>query len=64
MEWITSVATVHNAGRVAHVLYEATKKRRIRCKFLVVDVAVQRLLQSKDELRHATNLRPKVNILR
>src|SRR5262249_4303910 len=47
-------ATVRAAGKVAHLLGKVTKERGTRRKFLVVDIAVQGLVQSEDELRHAT----------
>ena len=51
---LVRAATIHTAGQVAHVLYEVTKERGAwRPKFQVVDVAVQGLLQSEDEFRHA-----------
>jgi hypothetical protein len=36
------------------MLYEVTKERRAWPKFQMVDVAIQGLVQAKDELRHAT----------
>jgi hypothetical protein len=34
------------------LLDEVLEKRRARCKFLVVDIAIQGLVQSEDEFRH------------
>ena len=42
----------------AHVLYEVTKERGTRPHFQVVDVAVQGLVHSEDELRHAAESPP------
>src|SRR4029077_12844796 len=53
-------ATVHTAGQAAHLLGEVMKERRTRRKFQVVDVAVQGLVHSEDELRHATKSPSKV----
>src|SRR5450755_2062095 len=55
---LVHAATVHAAGQVAHLLGEVTKERGTRRKFLVVDIAVQGLVQSEDELRHATKSPP------
>src|ERR1700686_3905678 len=44
---------VHTARQVAHLLYPVTKERGACRHFQVVDVAVQGLVHSKDELRHA-----------
>src|SRR5665213_531687 len=51
---LVHAATVHAAGQVAHLLGEVTKERGTRRKFLVVNIAVQGLVQSEDEPRHAT----------
>jgi hypothetical protein len=49
------MATVHTAGQAAHLLNEVTKERGAwRWQRHVVDVAVQGLVHSKDELRHPT----------
>jgi hypothetical protein len=43
-------------SEAAHLLYPVTKEqgaRRRKCRVVVVDVAVQGLVHSKDELRHA-----------
>src|SRR4029077_4162891 len=53
-------ATVHTAGQAAHLLGEVMKQRRTRRKFQVVDVAVQGLVHSEDELRHAAKSPSKV----
>jgi hypothetical protein len=53
-------ATVHTAGQAADLLDEVLEKRGVWRKFLVVDIAVQRLVQSEDELRHATKSLSKV----
>ena len=42
----------------AHVLHEVTKERGTRPHFQVVDVAVQGLVHSEDELRHAAESPP------
>ena len=42
------------AGQVAQVLYPVTKERGACPHFQVVDVAVQGLVHSEDELHHAT----------
>ena len=44
------------------MLYEVTKERGAWPHFPVVDVAVQGLRQSEDELRHAAKSPPKVFI--
>jgi putative ABC transport system substrate-binding protein len=46
------------AGQVAQVLYPVTKERGACPHFQVVDVAVQGLVHSEDELRHATKSPP------
>jgi len=51
---LVHAATVHTAGQAAHLLNEVTKERGAWRKRHVVDVAVQRLVHSKDELRHPT----------
>src|SRR5262245_9857599 len=50
---LVHAATVHTAGQAQHFLDEMTKEHRTRRKRLVVDVAVQGLVQSEDKLRHA-----------
>src|SRR6202045_3094020 len=55
---LVHAATVHTAGQVAHVLYPVTKERGACPHFQVVDVAVQGLVHSEDELRHATKSPP------
>jgi len=50
---LVQAATVHAAGQAAHVLYPVTKERGTWRKFLVVDMAVEGLVHSEDELRHA-----------
>src|SRR6202163_4542259 len=51
---LVHAATVHTAGQVAHVHDPVTKERGACPHFQVVDVAVQGLVHSEDELRHAT----------
>jgi hypothetical protein len=46
-------------GQVTHMLDEVTKEQGTWCKLLVVDVAIQGLVQSEDKFRHAANLLPK-----
>src|SRR5882724_7779920 len=55
---LVHAATVHTAGQVAHVLYPVTEERGACPHFQVVDVAVQGLVHSKDELSHATKSPP------
>jgi hypothetical protein len=43
------------------LLYEVTKERRAWPKFQMVDVAIQGLVHSKDEFRHATKSPPQVS---
>ena len=50
---LVEAATVHAAGRVTHLLDEVTEEHGVWPHFLVVDVAVQGLVHSEDELRHA-----------
>ena len=57
---LIQAATVDTAGQAAHVLYEMTKERRAWPHFKMVDVAVQGLVHSKDDLRHATKSPPQV----
>src|SRR4029077_3210639 len=49
---LVHAATVHTAGQAAHVLYPVTKERGACPHFQVIDVAVQGLVHSEDELRH------------
>jgi len=49
---LVQAATVHAPHLVARLLDEMTEKRWAWCKRRVVDVAVQGLVHSKDELRH------------
>src|SRR5665213_4038262 len=51
---LVHAAAVHTACQVAHLLYEVTKERRARSERQMVDVAIQGLVHSKDEFRHAT----------
>ena len=55
---LVHAATVHHARKSAHILDEVTKERGARYKFLVVvvDIAVQRLVQCIDEFCQATDL--------
>src|SRR5208282_4007700 len=57
---LVHAATVHTARQVAHLLYEGTKERRAWPKFQMVDVAIQRLVHSIDELCHGTKSPPRV----
>ena len=41
-----------SVGEAAHVLYEMTKQSALRRHDLMIDVAVERLIQSENELRH------------
>jgi hypothetical protein len=50
--YLVHAATVHTSGQAAHLLDEVLEKRRAWCKFLVVDIAIQGLVQSEDEFRH------------
>src|SRR5262249_18598849 len=51
---LVHAATVHHARQAAHLLYEVTKERGTgRPHFEVVDVAVQGLVHSENELCHA-----------
>src|SRR5262245_36510257 len=53
-------ATVHAARQAAHLIYEVAKKRWARRrKFLMIDVAIQGLVHSEDELSHATKSPPR-----
>ena len=45
-------AAVHHAAHAAHLLYEMTKEPGFRRHCPMIDVAVERLVQSEDELRH------------
>ena len=57
---LVQAATVYAARQAAHLVYEVAKKRWARRrKFLVVDVAVQGLVHSEDELSHATKSPPR-----
>ena len=57
---LVQAATVHAARQAAHLVYEVAKERWARrAKFLVVDVAVQGLVHSEDELSHATKSPPR-----
>src|SRR5215475_9735087 len=49
---LVHAATVHTARQAAHFLDEVTKERGTWRKFLVVDIAVQGLVHSEDDLRH------------
>src|ERR1700747_2926634 len=53
-------ATVHTARQSAHLLYEVTKERRAWPKFQMVDVAIQGLVHSIDELCHGTKFPPQL----
>src|SRR5215470_15033838 len=54
-------ATVHTPGLVAHLLHEVTRERGTGWpQFQVVDVAIQGLRQTIDELCHATKPPPQV----
>src|SRR5260370_25379468 len=50
---LVHAATVHTAAQVAHLLYPVTKEHGACPHFQVVDVAVQGLVHSANELRHA-----------
>ncbi len=56
--YLVHAATVHTARQVAHLLYEVTKERRAWPKFQMVDVAIQGLVHSIDELCHGTKSPP------
>src|SRR5258707_5128790 len=58
--YLVHAATVHTARQVAHLLYEVTKERRAWPKFQMVDVAIQGLVHSIDELCHGTKSPPQV----
>src|SRR5690606_34798323 len=45
-------AAVYNAGQATHVVDKMTEKHRIGSERHMVDIAVQRLVQCKDDLRH------------
>src|SRR4051794_12790273 len=49
---LVHAATVHTAGQAANLFDEVTKELGAWRKRRVVDVAVQRLVHAKDELRH------------
>src|SRR6185437_10625354 len=57
---LVHAATVHTAAQAADLLDPVTKERGTGRKFLVVDIAVQGLVQSEEELRHATKSPSKV----
>jgi hypothetical protein len=57
--YLVHAATVYEARQATHLLDEVTEERGPRPKFRVVDVAIQRLVQSEDKFRHAANLLPK-----
>src|SRR5262245_51264177 len=60
---LVQAATVHAARQAAHLVYEVAKERWARrAKFLVVDVAIQGLVHSEDELSHATKSPPRFRI--
>src|SRR6202007_598144 len=46
---LVHAATVHAAGQATHLVDEVLEKRRAWCKFLVVDIAIQGLVQSENE---------------
>src|SRR5215831_5481481 len=57
---LVQAATVHAARQVAYLIYEVAKKRLARRrKFLMIDVAIQGLVPSEDELSHATKSPPR-----
>ena len=58
--YLVHAATVHNTRQVAHMLYEVTKERGAWPHFKMVDVAIQGLLHSIDELCHGTKSPPQV----
>src|SRR5262249_27250155 len=58
--YLVHAATVHTARQVAHLLDEVTKERRAWPKFQMVDVAIQGLVHSIDELCHGTESPPQV----
>src|SRR5262249_58032119 len=58
--YLVHAATVHTARQVAHLLDEVTKERRAWPEFQMVDVAIQGLVHSIDELRHGTKSPPQV----
>jgi hypothetical protein len=50
--YFVHAATVNTTGQAAHLLDEVMEKRRAGHKFLVVDITIQGLIQSKDQLGH------------
>jgi hypothetical protein len=54
--YLIRAAAVHNAREVTHILCEVTKEHGVWAKCLMVDVAIQGLIQSINELCHGTNL--------
>jgi hypothetical protein len=57
---LVHAAIVQTARQVAHLLYEVAKERRAWVKFQMVDVAIQGLVHSIDELCHGTKSPPQV----
>src|SRR5260370_362968 len=55
---LVHAAAVHHAGQAAHMLYEMTKEPGLWRHDLMIDVAVERLVQSEDELRHGARPPP------
>ena len=55
---LVHATTVHTAGQAAHLLNEVMEKLGPRLKFLVVDVAIQGLVQSKTSFAMLSMLHP------
>src|ERR1700722_8906713 len=56
--YFVHAATVNTTGQAAHLLDEVMEKRRAGHKFLVVDITIQGLIQSKDQLGHVITSYP------
>jgi hypothetical protein len=55
---LVHAATVNTAGQAAHLLDEVMEKRGAGHKFLMVDITIQGLIQSKDQLGHVITSYP------
>jgi hypothetical protein len=55
---LVHAATVNTTGQAAHLLDEVMEKRGAGHKFLVVDITIQGLIQSKDQLGHVITSYP------
>jgi hypothetical protein len=49
---------IYAARQFAHMLYPVTKQRGARRELLMIDIAVQRQVHPKNELRHAAKSPP------